>query len=235
MTMVNIKILSVKNILLAILVALPQLASAQSDRDLIRQGNKAYRAKQYPQSEVKYRKALSVNASNSQALYNLGCALMVQNKMQEAVKFFQQAGGLEKNKMRRAMAYHNIGIICQGGKMYEEAIKAYQESLRNNPHDNETRYNLALCKKLLKNNSKQNNNKNKQKDNKNKQDKNNRQQQQNKNDNQQSNKRNEQQPRMSKDNAEQLLNAAMQQEQQTQQRLNKGMQQQQNRRLEKNW
>lgn len=238
MTMANIKKMSIRNILLAILFAMPLLASAQSDRDLVRQGNKAYRAKQYAQSEVKYRKALSVNASNTQALYNLGCALMMQNKMQEAVKYLQKAGEQERNKMRKAMSYHNIGIICQSGKMYAEAIKAYEESLRNNPHDNETRYNLALCKKLLKNNKdnkNQNNDKDKQKNKDNKQDKNKNQQQQNKDEKKQGEKQNEQSPRMSKDNAEQLLNAAMQQEQQTQQRLNKSMQQQQTRHLEKNW
>jgi Ca-activated chloride channel family protein len=40
---------------------------------------------------------------------------------------------------------------------------------------------------------------------------------------------------MSKDNAEQLLNAAMQEEKATQQRLKKAMQQPNNRRLQKNW
>jgi Ca-activated chloride channel family protein len=40
---------------------------------------------------------------------------------------------------------------------------------------------------------------------------------------------------MSKDNAEQLLNAAMQQEKQTQDRMKKAMQQPQRRQLNKNW
>lgn len=238
MKMAKINI-SIRNILLVILVAIPMIAAAQGDRDLIRLGNKAYRTKQYAQSEVMYRKALSANHSNTQAMYNLGCALMMQNKMQEAVKYLQMAGEKEKVKMRKAMAYHNIGIICQSGKMYAEAINAYEESLRNNPHDNQTRYNLALCKKLLKNNKdnqNKNNEKNKQNNKDNKQDKNkNQQQQQDKDDKQQGDKPKEQSPHMSKDNAEQLLNAAMQQEQQTQQRLNKSMQQQQTRRLEKNW
>lgn len=136
------------------------IASAQTDRDYIRQGNKAYKAKQYPESEVRYRKALSINHENPQALYNLGCALMMQNKMSEAVKFFQKAASTEKNKFRKSKSYHNIGVICQGSKMYPDAIKAYSESLRNNPSDNETRYNLVLCKKLQKDNKQ--NDKNKQ-------------------------------------------------------------------------
>lgn len=40
---------------------------------------------------------------------------------------------------------------------------------------------------------------------------------------------------MIKDNAEQLLNAAMQQEKNTQQRMNKAMQQPGSRKLQKNW
>lgn len=210
---------NIRHIVLCLLMLVPCVLEAQTDRDFIRQGNKAYRQKNFPQAEVQYRKAISKNNGNPQALYNLGCALMMQNKASEAVKFYQKASEVETNKLRKAKIYHNIGIICQSGKMYGDAIKAYSESLRNNPHDNETRYNLALCKKLQKNG------------------KNNKQQQQkDKPDKEKANpKQQQQQPQMSKDNAEQLLNAAMQQEQQTQQRLNRQQQQQQSRSLEKNW
>ena len=211
---------NIRHFVLCLLMLVPCVIEAQTDRDFIRQGNKAYRLKNFPQAEVQYRKALSKNNGNPQALYNLGCALMMQNKASEAVKFYQKASEVETNKLRKAKIYHNIGIICQSGKMYGDAIKAYSESLRNNPHDNETRYNLALCKKLQKNG------------------KNNKQQQQQKDkpDKEKANpKQQQQQPQMSKDNAEQLLNAAMQQEQQTQQRLNRQQQQQQSRSLEKNW
>lgn len=226
---------SMRNWLLEMLLFVPMVLSAQTDRDYIRQGNKAFRQKQYSQAEVQYRKALSKNDSNPQALYNLGCALMMQNKASEAVKSYQKASGIETNKLRKAKIFHNIGVICQSGKMYGDAIKAYSESLRNNPHDNETRYNLALCKKLQKNDK--SNNKQPQKNDKNKnkgKDKEQQKQQQDKDKNKNSQQQ-QQQPQMSKDNAEQLLNAAMQQEQQTQQRLNQRQQQQQVRHLEKNW
>jgi Ca-activated chloride channel family protein len=125
--------------------------------------------------------------------------------------------------------------------MYGEAINAYKEALRNNPNDNETRYNLALCKKLLKNqpkNKNKQNNKQKDKNNKdkNKKDKN-KDKQNNKNKDQDKQDKKQQQPkdRMSKDNAEQLLNAAMQEEKATQQRISKAMQQAGSRKLQKNW
>ena len=48
------------------------------------------------------------------------------------------------------LIYHNIGIIFHSQKDYAKAIEAYKSSLRNNPKDNETRYNLALAQKMQK-------------------------------------------------------------------------------------
>ncbi|MGN0216785.1 MAG: tetratricopeptide repeat protein [Prevotella sp.] len=213
-------------------------ANAQSDRQHIRNGNRLYYEQKFEQAEVEYRKALGKNSANPQAHYNLGCALMAQQKDSAAIKQYETAGKLEKTPKRRAMVYHNIGVVCQQHQLYQQAIAAYEESLRNNPNDNETRYNLALCKRLLKNNPQNNQKKNnKDKDKKNNKDKNNKDQN-NKDQNQKNqDKQNQdkQQEQMSKDNAEQLLNAAMQQEQATQQRLKNAMRQPQRRKLQKNW
>lgn len=230
----------IKYAVLLLMAVLPFAASAQTDRDHIRNGNKLYREKKFSAAEVEYRKALSLNAGNPQALYNLGCVMMMQNKGSEAVKFYEKASKIETNKLRKAKIFHNIGIVCQSSKMYDEAIKAYSESLRNNPSDNETRYNLALCKKLQKHDKNKDKNKNQNKNNDKQKGKDKQKEQKSdagKNDNKKDQQRNSQknQPQMSKDNAEQLLNAAMQQEQQTQERLNKSRQQQQSRHFDKNW
>lgn len=208
-------------ILMSLFLALTLIANAQTDRQLIREGNRLFYKQQYDKAEVMYRKAVAKNPSNPQAVYNLGCALMMQSKDSAAVVQYEQAAKLEKNKLRLASVYHNIGVVCQNHKMYGDAIRAYQQSLRNNPHDNETRYNLALCKRLQK--------QNKKKDDKNK--KENKKQQENKdsNNNKDKNKdKNNQQPKeqISKDNAEQLLNAAIQNEKATQQRMRRAMQRQ---------
>ena len=136
--------------------------SAQTDRQLIREGNRLFRMKDYAKAEVQYRKALEANQQNPQANYNLGCALMMQQKDSAAVVQYEKAARIEPNKMRRSKAFHNIGVVCQNHKMYGDAIKAYEESLRLNPTDDETRYNLALCKKLNKNQQNQNNQQKKQ-------------------------------------------------------------------------
>lgn len=227
-----------KYILLILLVfASVTQMQAQADRQFIRNGNKLYRQQNYAKAETEYRKALSKNARNTQAMYNLGCALMMQQKDSAAIVQLQNAGRSEQSPRRKAMAYHNIGVICQGHQMYGEAIEAYKESLRNNPSDNETRYNLALCQRLQKK-QKQNGGKNNQKNKNKKDNKNQQNKQKNNNQNKQDqNNQQKQQPKdqMSKDNAQQLLNYAIQQEKATQERLKRNEQQPQCRRLQQNW
>lgn len=227
-----------KYILLILLVfASVTQMQAQADRQFIRNGNKLYRQQNYAKAETEYRKALSKNARNTQAMYNLGCALMMQQKDSAAIVQLQNAGRSEQSPRRKAMAYHNIGVTCQGHQMYGEAIEAYKESLRNNPSDNETRYNLALCQRLQKK-QKQNGGKNNQKDKNKKDNKNQQNKQKNNNQNKQGqNNQQKQQPKdqMSKDNAQQLLNYAIQQEKATQERLKRNEQQPQRRRLQQNW
>ena len=227
-----------KFLFLALLTICSLVGMAQTDRQYIRNGNRLYREQNFVKAEAEYRKALEKNSSNPQALYNLGCALMMQKKDSMAICQFENAGRLEKSPMRRARIYHNIGFICQSLKMYGEAIEAYKESLRNNPSDNETRYNLALCKRLQKNDkSKQKQDKSKQKQDPNKQNKQNKDNKDKDKDKQkqQQNQQQKQQDKMSKDNAEQLLNAAMQQEQATRQRMKDAMRQNRSRKLQKNW
>ncbi len=221
--------------------------SAQNDRAFIREGNRAYRSRKWAAAETQYRKAISKNGKNPQAVYNLGCALMMQQKDSVAMQQFANSAQLEPNKLRRAKSYHNMGVIMQNHREYAQAIDCYKNALRCNPTDNETRYNLALCKKLLKNHQNKNqqnknkNNKNKDKNkdkdkqnkDKNKDNKNNQDKDKNKN-NQNQNQQNNQ-DKMSRDNAEQLLNAAVQQEQATKRKLQKAMSQPRRKQYEKNW
>ena len=227
-----------KKLLFIFLLAVYALSGfAQADRQYIRSGNKFYRQQNFVKAEAEYRKSLSANPDNPQALYNLGCALLMQKKYSVAVQQFQKAAQIEKSPLRKAKVYHNIGFACQSHKLYADAINAYKESLRNNPADNETRYNLALCQRL--NKSEQNRNKNNQNKNKDKQkkDKDKKQNQnKDKNNNKQDKENKEkQQEKMSRDNAEQLLNAAMQNEQATQRRVKDAMRQTRSRKLDKNW
>ena len=227
-------------------------ADAQTDRNLIRQGNRAFKSQKWAAAETQYRKAISKNQKNPQAIYNLGCALLAQQKDSLAMVQFGNAAQLESNIFRRSKSYHNMGVVMQNHREYAQAIEYYKMALRCNPQDNETRYNLALCKKLLKNNQQNQNNKNNKDKNKNdknkdkKNDKNKNKDGQNKNDqnkdkqnkNQDKNnsdKNKQNQEKMSRDNAEQLLNAAIQQEKATKRKMQKAMSQPRRKEYNKNW
>ena len=221
---------------------------AQTDRQHIRLGNKYFRSGAYEKADLEYQKAMSINENNTQAIYNHGCAAMQLGQDSIAVVQFQKAGQAETNKIRKAMAYHNIGVLFHNHQDYANAIEAYKEALRNNPHDDETRYNLELAKRQLKqnqdqNNQNQNQDKNGGQDNNKDKDKNkdNKKEDQNKNqeqkENQDKNKDNQQpqEQQISNDNAERLLDAAVQEEKRTKERLDKAMQQPRRKILQKNW
>ena len=236
----NISFFGKKKVATLLMLLLAMSASAQTDRQYIRQGNRLFHRGDYANAEVSYRKALEKNPKNPQATFNLGNALMAQKKDSAAVEQFQSATRLESNPLRKAQAFHNIGVICQTHKMYGEAIEAYKNSLRLNPNDDESRYNLVLCKHQKK---KQDQNKQNQQgnDDQNKDDKKDQQKQDQNKDKQDKQDQNKDQqkeqpkPQMSKENAEQLLNAAIQNEKQTQDKMKKAQQQPQRRKVQKNW
>ncbi len=219
-----------------LLLMMAMSASAQTDRQYIRQGNKLFRSGDYPNAEVAYRKAIEKNPKNPQAVYNLGNALMAQKKDSAAVVQFESASKLETNPLRKAKAYHNMGVVCQSHKMYGEAIEAYKNALRLNPNDDETRYNLVLCKHQQQKQQQNQQNQNQQgNDNQKKDDKKDQQKQDQQQDKQDKKQQEQPKPQMSKENAEQLLNAAIQNEKQTQDKLKKAQQQPQRRAIQNNW
>ena len=234
---------------------------AQSARDFIRLGNVAYRNGQYDQAETLYLKSVEKDPS-FEGYYNLGNTYVMQQKDSTAFENYKKADSVGTNDpMRKAKNFHNMGNIWyaqglaashqQGGNAagaFQNAVNFYKSSLRCNPEDNETRYNLAMAQYQLKKNQDQNggggnNDKNQdQQQDKDKQ-KQNQQDQQKKEEQQkqdeQKQDQQQQQPEKKKDEmsdqaAEQLLNSAQQDEKGVQRKIN---QQQNNRRrnLEKDW
>ena len=125
-------------------------------------------------AEVNYRKAISKSGENTAAKYNMGNAYYRENNLGEAFMRYQQAGEVAQTKTEKHKAYHNLGNVFMKNEEYEKAVEAYKEALRNNPADEETRYNLALAKEMLKK---------QQQDQENKQDQDNQDQQQNEDEN----------------------------------------------------
>ena len=208
----------------------------KAERDYIRKGNRAFKDSIYVDAEVDYRKALDANPQSTIARFNLGNTLLWQNKAQEAMNEFADAARIEKDKGRKAQIFHNMGVIFHSTKEYEKAIEMYKEALRNNPSDDETRYNLALAQKMLKDQQQNQQNQNQDQQNQQQQQQQEQQQdqQQQQQDQQQQQQPEQKQDEMSKENAEQLLNSVMQDEQNTQDKVKK-QQVIQGSRLEKDW
>lgn len=231
--------MKIQNILLTmvLLCCTTVVFGQKSERDYMRSGNKLYNDSLFVKAEVDYRKALELNPKSTDAMYNLGNALLMQNKAKEAMEQFDAVTRIEKDKSKLARAYHNMGVILQSSKQYPQCIEAYKQSLRNNPHDDETRYNLALAQKMLKDQQQQQN-QDKQQEQKQDQ-KQDDQKDQNKDQNEDQKKQpqqNQQQNKneMSKENAEQLLNAVMQDEKNVQDKVKKQIQVS-GKKLEKDW
>ncbi len=216
------------------------LAQQKTDRDYLRSGNKLYNDSLFIKAEVDYRKALEINPKSTDAMFNLANALLMQQKAQEAMEQYQSVSKIEKDKEKLAQIYHNMGVMLQSAKQLPQCIEAYKESLRNNPKDDETRYNLALAQKQLKdqqqNQQNQDQQQQQQEQKEDKQDQNKDQQEQEQKDQQQQNQQQQQQNKneMSKENAEQLLNAVMQDEKNVQDKVKKQIQIQ-GKKLEKDW
>ena len=227
--------------LLLLLLPVTTMTAQKSYREHLRSGNRIYGDSIYDKSEVEYRKAIEKDGKDADAHFNLGNALLFQNKAEEALKEYELAAMYETDKERLAQVYHNTGVLMQAAKDYKNAVEAYKQSLRNNPNDHETRYNLALAMSQLKKEEQQN--QDQQQD---KQDEQQQQEQQQQNQDQQQQKDQQQQQKdqqqqqqnqqqqMSKENAEQLLEAAMQDEKETQERVKKLLQLK-GKKLEKDW
>lgn len=220
------------------LCAVTVYGQQQQDRKYLRSGNKFYRDSTFVKAEVDYQKALDQNPNSADAMYNLGNAMLMQQKAQDAMKQYAAAARVEKDKKKLAEIYHNMGVILQSSKQYPQCIEAYKKALRNNPKDDETRYNLALAQKILKDQQQQQNQDKQQKQDQKQDNKqqNKDQQDQNKKDQQnpQQNPQQKNQDQMSKENAEQLLKAAMQDEKNVQDKVKKAVKIQ-GRKLEKDW
>lgn len=249
---------------LVLISLIPFAANAQrSDRDYVRKGNKLYQDSLFVKAEENYLKALDKNSSSVNAAYNLGNTYIAQQKGQEALDEYRKAitvielerdrilgssRSSEKEKQeikeKTAMAYHNVGTLLQASQQYAPAIAAYQQALRNNPADHETRYNLALAMKQLQEQqqNQQEQQQEQQQDQQDQQEQQEQQQQEQQQDQQQQQEQQEQQQQqpdkeeeMSRENAEQLLEAAMQDEKDVQERVQQMMQVQPKKQLDKDW
>jgi Ca-activated chloride channel homolog len=191
----------------------------QDEKKFIRQGNGKYKDNKFAEAEVSYRRAIDKNRLSKDAGFNLGDALYKQNKYEEAGKEFLDNSSALADKNKKSASLYNLGNSLLNNKKIEESIEAYKNSLKLNPDNKEAKYNLAYAQDMLKQQQQQQkqdqknkeNNNNDQKNDPNKDQKKDQNKDQNKNQgnkqDQNQNDKQQQQPKISKEDAQRLLNA----------------------------
>jgi len=190
---------------------------AQSGKDEIIKGNKAYKENKYDLAENAYQEALKNSDSNVTASYNLGNVLYRKNNSEEAVKSYDNAIANTKDNSVKQKAFYNKGVALQAAKKLPECIRAYENALILNPNDEDARQNLQRAlKEQKKQQQQQNKNQDKNKNQKKQQPKN---QPQN---NQQKNNQPKPSPsKLSKQDAEEKLKSLLENEKQLQDKMHK--------------
>ena len=128
---------------------------ARAAREYMQEAEKALGDDDLASAEAYYRKAIAKDPSSAEARYNLGNLYYNKEITKEAVERHGQAANVSENKALKHNSFHNRGNAYMKQKNYKAAIEAYKNALRNNPADDETRYNLALAKKMQKEDEKE--------------------------------------------------------------------------------
>lgn len=209
------------------------MQSQEIVRREIRKGNDIYHIGEYQSAEVCFKNAYGKDHSMSIIPYNLGNSLLRQRKTKEAMAYYEKAQEKAKAPLYKAQIFHNKGVALQSEGQYEQAIKQYENALRNNPKDNQARYNLALCKRQQKEQGRKNNTSDKPQQGNGDQERT-QKNEQNK-DKEKSKQNQQQQSSISKENAERLLDMSRQEEQEVQRKIKQRQRPQDQSNRDKNW
>lgn len=128
------------------------------------EGNVEFLNKKLIDAESHYRQAISKDSSNIIASYNMANSFYKSGFDDEALNQYKESIQISKNKSQLHKAFHNLGDVYMKKEDYQNAVEAFKNALLNNPSDDETRYNYALAKELLKNQKKNKNEKDKKND-----------------------------------------------------------------------
>jgi len=130
-------------------ISTPLHTFSQSEKKEIRQGNDEYKTGKFSEAEISYRKALEKSSTSFSGNFNLGNSLYKQDKNEEALRYFENSVNSASGNEKKAAALHNLGNTYLKNKKYQEAVDKYKESLRLNPGDKDTRYNLAYAQNMI--------------------------------------------------------------------------------------
>lgn len=192
--------------------------SAQPDKAEVRRGNRAFGRGEFATAELEYRRALERDSTSVPALYNLGNARYRQEQFEQAEAGLKEKIERFSNPVQRADAFHNLGNMQLLQKKYTESIESYKDALRLRPNDMETKSNLAYAQKMLENQQDEQQGQDQdQEQDEDGQDNQDQDQDQNQNQDQ---REQEVPPKISPQDARQMLEAMLQKERETQEKVN---------------
>lgn len=123
-----------------------------SARKLYKEGKYQEATKKYKAAQKGAPKDIDLSDEVAQSSYKAA-------EFEKAEKVYNTSSSKKGSASQQAKTYHNIGNAKMKQKKYQEAVEAYKESLRKNPKDNETRYNLSEALKQQKKQEQQQNKK----------------------------------------------------------------------------
>ncbi len=123
-----------------------QLQADKNATNLVYKANELLNEDNYVAAEMEYRKAISEAPSKAVGAYNLAHSYYKKGSFNEALFRSQEAASNSVTKDEKHRSFHNVGNILMQNDLCKEAVEAYKSALRNNPNDEETRYNYALAK-----------------------------------------------------------------------------------------
>jgi tetratricopeptide (TPR) repeat protein len=126
-----------------------ELATKKAN-DLVYKANDLASNDDFISAEMEYRKALSQKPTSVAGTYNLAHSYYKEGNYEEALYRNKQAAKNATDKVEKHRAYHNIGNILMQNNECKQAVEAYKNALRNDPTDDESRYNLGLAKECAK-------------------------------------------------------------------------------------
>lgn len=221
--------------IILILLLSGNISYSQKENTLLRQGNRNFEKEDFKEAEKDYRKALELNKESVKGQFNLGTAVYKNNNYEESAKIYSNLAEKNADREIQSKVYHNLGNSYLQSKEYEKSILSYKNALMNDPRNLDTKYNLEYAKMMLKKQQQQqqqnkDDKKDDKKDEKDKQDQNKDQDK-----NQDKQKPPQDQKKISKDDAERMLEALKNDEKKTMQKVNKKKAKVQVTGIEKDW
>ena len=128
-------------------------AAAQSDKREVRRGNRRFKDGEYTEAQVEYMKGLAKDSLSVAANYNIANAFFRQGDYENAEKALARVEDIAVASGDGAAFYYNQGAVAIAQQNWQKAVEAFAKSLMINPDDLDAKENYIYAKKMLQNQS----------------------------------------------------------------------------------